>query len=405
MLRWPGHFHFMKRFAALAVALLFIAGAYRLGQENPLPEASLSKSSLDFSLVDEVWQVVSQNYLRIDEVDQEKLKYGLAKGLVAALGDQHSSFMDPQEAEAFFSSLQGDFQGIGAELKIEDGAVVIISPLPGSPAEKAGLRQGDVILKVNGEYLGTVTDLFGIVMRIRGPEGSQVSLTVLPKDDAQPREMTITRESIHINGVAWEDKQLDGQGIAYLRISSFTEHIGEEFSQALQEITDKGYEKLVIDLRFNGGGFLEGAVDILSHFVEVDKPVVLIRNQDQKTERLAYKTSPFFTGEIVVLVNDTSASASEIVAGALQDYKKAKIIGTKTFGKGSVQEVHPFSDQSMIRLTIAEWLTPLGKSIDRTGIDPDQLVELDYEAFKDGQDNQLEAALQALTLEERLTSR
>lgn len=389
----------MKRFAALAIAVFFIASAYRLGQENPILEASLSKSALDFSLADEVWQVVAQNYLRIDEVDQEKLKYGLAKGLVSSLGDQHSAFMDPEEAEAFFSSLQGDFQGIGAELKIEDGAVVIISPLPGSPAEKAGLQPGDVILKVDGEYLGTVTDLFEIVMRIRGPEGSQVTLTVLAEDDFQPREVTITRESIHINGVVWEEKVSSGKKVAYLQVSSFTEHIGEEFSSALQEIVDQKYEHLVIDLRFNGGGFLEGAVDVLSHFIPEDTPTVLIRNQDQKTERLATRRTPSFTGKIVVLVNDTSASASEIVAGALQDYKKAKIIGTKTFGKGSVQEVHPFDDQSMIRLTIAEWLTPLGKSIDRIGIEPDQVVELDYDAFKEGQDNQLEAALEALTLE------
>lgn len=389
----------MKRLAALAIAVFFIASAYRLGQENPILDASLSKSALDVSLADEVWQVVAQNYLRIDELDQDKLKYGLAKGLVSALGDQHSAFMDPDEAEAFFSSLQGDFQGIGAELKIEDGAVIIISPLPGSPAEKAGLQPGDVILKVDGEYLGTVTDLFEIVMRIRGPEGSSVVLTVVSEDDFQPRELTITRESIHINGVTWEEKEFSGQKVAYLQVSSFTEHIGEEFSGALEDIIDQGYEDLIIDLRFNGGGFLEGAVDILSHFIAENTPVVLIRNQDQKTERLATRRTPFFTGKIVVLVNDTSASASEIVAGALQDYGKARIIGTKTFGKGSVQEVHPFDDQSMIRLTIAEWLTPLGKSIDRIGIEPDQVLELDYDAFKEGQDNQLEAALEALTLE------
>lgn len=346
-----------------------------------------------------VWDVVSHNYLRIDEADQEKLKYGLARGLVQSLGDQHSVFMDPQEANDFMSSLNGDLQGIGAELKLEDDTVVIVNPLPDSPAEKAGIRPGDIIMKVDGEYLGSVTDLTEVVMKIRGPKGTNVTLTVLHEGEFQPIDLTITRDSIHLVAVSWKEQEFAGQVIPVIQLASFTETIGEEFENALLEVMAKGHQKLVVDLRFNGGGYLEGAVDVLSYFLPSGSEVVSIRNQDQEIPRNSMPKKTRYEGELVLLVNESSASASEIVAGALQDYQKAHVIGTTTFGKGSVQEVHGFSDDSLIRLTIAEWLTPQGRSIEGVGIEPDQVLELDFEQFKEGTDNQMEAALEYLARE------
>jgi carboxyl-terminal processing protease len=383
----------VKKLLVIVFAALLSVGSYRLGQQSIV---SHSQSELDLSVANSVWDVVSSNYLRISDVDQESMKYGLARGLVQSLGDQHSVFMDPDEANAFLTSLNGDLEGIGAELKLENEMVLIVNPLPGSPAEKAGIHPGDLIMKVDGEFLGSITNLMEVVMKIRGPKGTQVKLEIIREGDVQPKEFVITRESIHIAAVTYEEKEYLSQKVPSIRLSSFTENVGEEFEKALLEVNKAGYDKLILDLRYNGGGYLEGAVDILSYFLENDTPAVSIRNQGQEVSRNTIPKKTGFKGKVVVLVNDSSASASEIVAGALQDYEKAQLIGVKTFGKGSVQEVHPFGDDSIIRLTIAEWLTPKGRSIEKKGIEPDQIVELDFEAYKAGTDNQLQAALEFL---------
>ena len=383
----------MKKLLVI-LALGFISvGSYHLGKNSVV---SSSETVLDLSVANEVWDVVSHNYLRIDELDQDALKYGLAQGLVQSLGDQHSVFMNPDEANAFMTSLNGDLEGIGAELKLQDEAVIIVNPLPDSPAQKAGIRPGDIVLKVDGEYLGSVTNLMEVVMKIRGPKGTEVTLSVIHEGGFEPQDIVIIRESIHIAAVTLEEKEYLSEPIPVIRLSSFTENIGSEFEEALLEVMQSGQKKLVIDMRYNGGGYLEGAVDVLSYFLDPNIPVVSIRNQDQNVARNSQARKTRYEGELVVLVNESSASASEIVAGTLQDYDRAHILGVKTFGKGSVQEVHSFRDASLIRLTIAEWLTPLGRSIEGEGIEPDQIIELDFDLFKDGSDNQLEAALEYL---------
>lgn len=383
----------MKKFLAV-VAIGFISvGSYQLGKNSIV---SSSQTVLDVSMANAVWDVVSHNYLRLEDLDQESLKYGLARGLVQSLGDQHSVFMDPEESNAFMTSLNGDLEGIGAELKLEEETVVIVNPLPDSPAERAGIRPGDIIMKVDGEYLGSVTNLTDVVMKIRGPKGTDVTLTIVHEGEYQPIDVTIIRDSIHLVAVSMEEKEHLSQKIPIIQLSSFTETIGQEFEESLLEVMRLGHKKLIIDLRYNGGGYLEGAVDVLSYFLQPGAEVVSIRNQDQNVPRNSLAKKTRFEGDIVVLVNESSASASEIVAGALQDYDKAHVIGVKTFGKGSVQEVHTFSDASLIRLTIAEWLTPNGRSIEGVGIEPDQVLELDFDAFKEGKDNQLDAALEYL---------
>lgn len=380
----------------ILIGVLIVAGvSYRLGAQSVVV---IQENGLDFTMANSVWEVIGDRYLGADEIDQENIKYGLAKGIVNALDDQHSAFLSPEEAQAFLTSLNGELEGIGAELRLKDGVVVVVSPLPDSPAERAGIRSGDIILKVDGVYLGNVSNLFEVVLKIRGKKGTEVVLTVLHEGEIVPEDISIIRDEIQLKAVEWEEKESSGEKIAVLQLSSFTESVGAEFGNTLQEIVDGGYSKMVLDLRFNGGGYLEGAVDILSYFLDPKQPIVYIRDQNSTVPRRSEQQKVRYRGDLVILVNDSSASAAEIVAGALQELDLAHLIGVQTFGKGTVQEVHPFFDRSMIRITIAEWLTAQKRSIEGIGIEPDQIVELDYDAFiESGEDKQLEAALNYLT--------
>lgn len=372
-----------------ALVLGFLLGQSSVAAVDP-------ESGLDYSSANAVWSAIQDNYLRIDDVDTEKLKHGIAKGLVNSLGDLHSSYMDPEETNAFITSLNGDLQGIGAELRLDNGVVLVVSPLPDSPAQRAGVKPGDTILKVDGDYLGTVTNLFDVVMLIRGPKGTDVTLTVIHEADFSQEDITITRDSIHIEAVELEVLEESGQKVAHVTLASFTENVGDEFANVIKDIQKQGIEYMILDMRFNGGGFLDGAVNVLSSMLETSKPVVYIKDQNGTTSRDTSVLETIYTGKTVVLVNESSASASEIVAGALQDYALAYVIGNQTFGKGSVQEIHPFFDQSALRITIAEWLTPLKRSIEGEGLEPDQIIENNFDDFLNGVDLQKDAALDYL---------
>lgn len=375
----------------MLVALLAVS--YNLGRESVLINET---TGLNYSAANSAWNVINNQYLRLDEIDLDEVKYGLAKGLVNSLGDKHSAFMDPQESEIFVSSLNGELEGIGAELRLIDGIVTIVSPLPDSPAEAAGIRPGDIVLKVDGETLGVVSNLFDVVMKIRGKKGTEVILTVLHNDSSNSEDISIIRDEIHIDAVTYEEKNLDGETIPYIKLSSFSEDLDREFNAALDKVVANDYQKLILDLRFNGGGFLEGAIDIGSYFIDEGDAVVFIRDKSKTLQRNAVAKDVNYRGKMVVLVNDVSASASEIVAGALQDYGLAQIIGVTTYGKGSVQEVHPFFDNSLMRITVAEWLTSKENSIEAKGVEPDQVVENDFDAYLEGDDAQLDAALEYL---------
>ncbi len=382
-----------RRILLTIVSVLALGLSFRVGQLVVL--SSPAPISFDTSVARRVYGEVRQDYLRIKDVTADKIKYGLAKGVVSALGDAHSEFLDPEESKVFMSSLNGEVEGIGAELKLRDGAAVVTSPLPNSPAQKAGLRPGDIIVKVDGKNLGIVTDLMSVVMKIRGPKGTMVKLSVLHEKSLQPSEIQIIRDEIHMVSVKWEKRSVQGKDIAILTLDTFTGTIETEFAKAMKEIHDQHLDRLVIDLRFNGGGYLESAITALSYFIEKGKPVVIVRAKSDEV-RQAEEEAFLFHGKIVVLVNDASASAAEIMAGALQDYGLAKIIGAQSFGKGTVQEVHPFSDGSSLRLTVAEWLTPKKRSIEDKGITPDQMVNLNYEDFVAGKDAQMEEAIKSL---------
>ncbi|MDP2691044.1 MAG: S41 family peptidase [bacterium] len=389
----------MKRLFTFLVVSLLLFFSYQLGQQTMFTRLTQSTGDgVNYSIANSVWKLVQDHYLRVDDVDPQQISYGLAKGLLYALGDIHSTYFEPDEAQAFFTSLNGELQGIGAELKLEDGLVKIVSPLPDSPAEKAGLRSGDIILKVDGGYLGTVSSLVDVVMKIRGPKGSPVVLTIVHEGESRSVDITIVRDEIHLEAVTWKLEEYHGEQVAVVTLSTFTETIGVEFEALLSQILDAGVDKMVLDLRFNGGGYLEGSINVLSSFIEDGQPVVYIRDQESEIARNAEGRSKHFDGTVVVLVNESSASASEIVAAALKEYGIATVIGDTTFGKGTVQEVFPLPDGSMLRITIAEWLTSQKVSIEGEGVHPDQEVDMDFDQLKETEfDTQMDAALQFLT--------
>lgn len=357
--------------------------------------ASSQSAELDklFSPFWETWRYVHQNY--VDQpVNDVNLMRGAIRGMLDSLGDPHTGYMDPDEYKQAEAPLEGGYEGIGAYVDVTGKFLTIISPMPGSPAEKAGLKSGDQVIAVDKEDMtGIAGEL--VLKKILGPAGTQVTLTIQRDGTDEPFDVAITRSKIDIPSV--EGKMLD-DNIAYIQLSTFGEKTDDEFRSILQPLLDKKPAGLILDLRYNSGGYLITAVDIISEFIPADK--IALYEQSGKGDLRAYKTNgKGIATEIplVVLVNEGSASASEITAGAVQDYKRGKLIGVTTYGKGSVQNWIPLSnDQGAVRITIARWLTPEKHQINKIGLKPDMVVELTEEDINNKHDSQLEAAVKLL---------
>ncbi|HPI67193.1 MAG TPA: S41 family peptidase [bacterium] len=362
-----------------------------VSKDGPLPEY-LTKD-VNFNLFWEVWQKIQNLY--IDRpVGETKMLYGAMSGLVGSLGDPYSIFLEPVTTKKFSDDLKGKFEGIGAEIGLRDKLITIVSPLPESPAERAGLKAGDKIVEINGESTEKMT-LDDAVNKIRGDKGTIVKLKIFREKDNNFHEYDITRDEIKIVSVRLEIKD---NNIAYLQVTNFNDDTDVRFKKAVEEIILKNPKGIILDMRNNPGGYLERAVDVASYWLTSDQSVVL--EEFASGERQTYFSKG--VGQLknyptVVLVNGGSASASEIVAGALQDAGLAKLVGEKTFGKGSVQTLENLSDGSSVKLTIARWLTPLGRQIDVVGIEPDEKIELTEEDFNQGKDPQLDKALEMLS--------
>ncbi|HBU27625.1 TPA: hypothetical protein DEB00_00735, partial [Candidatus Uhrbacteria bacterium] len=346
---------------------------------------------VDFQLFWDVWQQVQDDYV-YGPVAEKDLFYGALHGLVAGLGDPYTTFFDPKAAEGFQTSLSGQFEGIGAEIGLRDGQLVIVSSLRDSPAQLAGIGAGDAIHLINEtETAGiSIEDAVGL---IRGPRGTTVTLTVTHVGADRAVEVPIQRAIIEISSVEWSVRE---DGIAVIDIFAFNEDTARRFNDAVLDVLSQGATGLVVDMRNNPGGFLEQAVIVAGEWIG-NNTVVIERGEDGVMRDLKSQGVARLKGiPTVVIVNEGSASATEIVAGALQDYASAIIIGMQTFGKGSVQEYRELSDGSALKITIAEWLTPQGRSINKQGITPDEEVTFTEEDVADGIDTQFERAIRIL---------
>jgi carboxyl-terminal processing protease len=313
--------------------------------------------------------------------------------MLGALGDPHTSYMNPDEFAQFNTALSGEFEGIGAYVDTSGDYLTVISPIPGSPAEAAGLRSGDVIMAIDGKDM-TGVDPELVRKQVLGPAGSVVTLTI-KRGEETAFDVNITRAKITIKSA--DGKMLDN-GIGYVQITTFGEKTGPELRQTLETILAKNPKGLILDLRNNGGGYLDTAIEVLSEFVPKDE--IVMYEQYGNGERKSY--SSFGNGlatdiPMVVLINEGSASASEITAGALQDLGRAKLVGVVSYGKGSVQMPTPLSNnQGVVKITIAKWLTPKERMINGVGLTPDVYITMTEDDFKNQRDPQLEAAIQTL---------
>ena len=367
----------------LIVSLMF--GSFALGNLNGYMTRSAQAQSQgqeqppEFDLFWEAWQVVQENFVDRDELDPKDMTYGAIRGMLDSLGDEgHTVFFTPEEAEQAESSLEGSFEGIGAYVGMEDGFFKILTPIHGSPAEKAGLLAGDIVLEVDGEDI-MGQEQWEIISKIRGPAGTEVVLTVLHPDEDEPVEITVVRDKIDIDSVLWS--RIPGTDLAYLQITQFAADTGDELIAALEEINAAGEEGepiqgIVLDLRNNPGGYLQEAVRVGSQFIDQGKAILHSRDAKDKIYTY-YSVGKGIEREMpmIVLVNEASASAAEIIAGALQENGRAELVGETTLGTGTV--LHPFtlSDGSVIRLGVTNWLTPDKNLIKGQGVTPDVVVE------------------------------
>jgi len=353
--------------------------------------ASLSKD-VDFNLYWEVWQDLKTNFVDKNKIKDKEMFYGSLKGLAASLGDPYTLFMDPTTTKEFNADLAGTFEGIGAEVGLRNEVVTIIAPLEGSPAAKAGLQAGDKILAIDGKsVLGLSVD--EAVKLIRGPKGTKVTLNIMRGKNDKPKDYVVTRDLIVVKSVKTEMRK---DGIYVIKVSNFNDDTQGLFEGAVQDVLTKNPKGLILDLRNNPGGYLETAISMASEWIKEGPVVVEQFNNNRRNENFADGNARLASFPTVVLVNGGSASASEIVAGALRDYKKATIVGENTFGKGSVQTLKDLSDGSSLKITIAKWLTPAGDAINEKGIKPDIEVKISQENLNKNLDPQFDRAIQIL---------
>lgn len=358
-------------------------------------DTMIDPQTVDLSSLFSVWKLLQRTYVDPDALQPGKLVLGATEGLVRGVGDPYTVFMPPKENRAFRGVLSGTLEGIGAELTQKEGVVTVVSPLKGSPAERAGLLPGDAIVKVDGETLLGLT-LEDVVDRIRGPKGTSVTLLVSREGASGPLAFTIRREKVNIPSVESRVITQSGAAIGIIALNQFGDRSTEEVRSALRSFDGRSLAGLVLDLRNNGGGYLNGAVDIASMFLREGRVVSVVSRGGQTEHQDASGKVLVPDLPMAVLINQASASASEILAGALQDHRRAVIVGMQSFGKGTVQEVIDLPDGSSIRVTIARWHTPNGKDLSKAGVVPDIAVEPGAGDSAGGTDAQLGAALETL---------
>lgn len=393
--------------AVLAVVIGWQAGHrdYKVSWENYRPEVNFSNdqtpkeaANVDFKLFWDTWKRVSETYVDKKAIDPQKMYYGAIQGMVSAVGDPYTVFLPPAQQKSTQEELGGSFEGVGMELGFnKDKRLVVIAPLNGTPAEKAGIMPGDLIVRIEDQD-ATGFSVLQAVEKIRGAKGTPVKVEIYRDGEDKTREISMVRDTIIVKSVEFEAKTSPkGKKIGYIKLSRFGERTFEEWSESVLEAQASGAQAIVLDVRNNPGGFLDGARYIASEFVENS---VVYQIEDSNGKRVAYSTNrpgKLYKLPLVVLMNKGSASASEIVSGALQDLKRAQLIGDQSFGKGTVQESIELPGGTGLHITTNKWLTPDARWIHTTGLTPDIKVEMDTENLE--KDPQLDKALETLDLQ------
>lgn len=388
-------------FLGLAVLAVVSLVSYKVGQGNKIIPSTLGQ--FDLSLMWKVKEKLSTDFLEKDNIDNEKMKYGAIQGMVAALDDPYTVFLPPEENKSANEDLAGEFGGVGISLGYsKDGVLSVMSPLSETPADKAGIKAGDLILKIVDTKNNVDRDTNGIslteaVNLIRGDIGTEVTLTMYRESNQKRFEVVLKRDNIEVPGVELKWLEIKDKKIAWIKMSKFSEDLFTKWNEIVVKINNEkktlgnSYGGIILDLRNNPGGYLQASVVVASDFI---KEGVIVKQQSTKGITEVYNVEKnrgnLLDDKLVVLVNGGSASASEILAGALHDYNRAKLVGVKTFGKGTVQQPEDFSDGSGLHLTIAKWLLPNGKNIHKEGIVPD--VEIKEATDSGDVDLQLEKA-------------
>jgi len=387
----------MKQNSVLFFLIIIILGVFGLGVWFGRSQVSCqicAPADVDFSLFWETWQTIKEKYVDKAKLDTQEMIYGAISGMVKSLNDPYTIFLKPEDTKRFIEDVKGSFEGVGMEVDVRNGQLQVVAPLEGTPAQKAGIKPGDIIMKVDGTTTAEMS-VDEAVNLIRGPKGTEVTLTIYREEWGEARDIKIVRSVIDVPSNKLEIRD---DGIAYLRIYHFSENAAYDFREAAIKILESNSQKIILDLRDNPGGYLEVAQDIAGWFLERGQVVTVedFGEGKEQNKYLAEGNAKLVSYPVVVLINKGSASGSEILAGALRDDRGVKLIGETSFGKGSVQELEKLRGGSSLKITIAKWLTPNGDLITGKGLEPDVKVELTTEDAVANRDHQLDKAIEIL---------
>jgi len=397
----------MKKKIVLAVIIVALGaglfgGGFYIGKKSVVCD-TCAPSDVNLSLFWEAWNMLKEKYAKQEDLKTQDMIYGAISGMVNSLKDPHTVFMNPTDSKKFLEDVTGSFEGIGIEIGVKKGQLQVIAPLKGTPAEKAGLRSGDKIIKIN-ETMSADISLDEAVSIIRGPKDTEVTLTIMRDGWDEAKEFKIKRGVIQVPSLDWklissatgkEDKAGD---VAYIPLYQFSENVDSDFAKIAFKILNSPAEKIILDLRNDPGGYLQRAQDIAGWFLEKGQ-IVTTEDFSGKEPQIVYRAqgnSEFENYPMVVLINQGSASAAEILSAALRDNRGVKLVGEKSYGKGSVQELENMSDGSTLKITVAGWLTPKGTQINEIGLEPDVKVEMADKDYQEGKDPQLEKAIEII---------
>jgi carboxyl-terminal processing protease len=379
----------------VAFVAIFSLGIF-IGVKGNLPYCKnvAQPGTINFSEFWDAYKILQTKFVDPSKIDDQKVIYGAIEGMAKSLGDPYTDFFDPQQAQRFQQDLSGSFEGIGVEVGIRKSQLTVIAPMAETPGQKAGLKPGDIIVKINGKDASQLSTEEAVNL-IRGPKNTSVTLTIFRDGWTDTKDFKITRQTIIIPDIKWTLKNGD---VAYIQIYQFNDTLTSDFTKIALEILKSPAKKIIIDLRNNPGGYLNTANDVAGWFLQSGQTVTIEDFGDSRAKQYykAEGNSDFVNYPTVVLINEGSASASEILAGALRDNRKIKLIGAKSFGKGSVQEVATLHDGSFLKITIAKWLTPNGNSISEVGLEPDIKVAETDKDIAQLKDPQLDKALEII---------